>query len=181
MIPRILNQVDRVAEGPELIALGTAKGPMRLGPLARGRVGRLDDGAGGGAAGADDQAGALVGDLGRGEAGVGDRLLHGDVGIGRAGGEEPRGPPVDQRFPVDGRRGVDLAAEAQLGIVRRRDDAGARLPQRGGDLLGAIADRRDDAHAGDHHSAHEGSFPPFFVRQTRSAALNRPTLRSRAS
>ncbi len=33
--PRILNQVARVAEGPELIALGTAKGPMRLTPRVR--------------------------------------------------------------------------------------------------------------------------------------------------
>src|SRR6478609_2129551 len=30
--PRILNQVASVADGPELIALGTAKGPTRLGP-----------------------------------------------------------------------------------------------------------------------------------------------------
>src|SRR3990167_7614275 len=30
--PLILNQVESVAEGPELMALGTAKGPTRLGP-----------------------------------------------------------------------------------------------------------------------------------------------------
>src|SRR5689334_6912959 len=30
--PLILNQVDSTAEGPELIALGTANGPTRLGP-----------------------------------------------------------------------------------------------------------------------------------------------------
>ena len=30
--PLILNQVARVAEAPELIALGTANGPTRLGP-----------------------------------------------------------------------------------------------------------------------------------------------------
>ena len=35
LIPLILNQVDSTAEGPELIALGTAKGPMRLGPFSR--------------------------------------------------------------------------------------------------------------------------------------------------
>src|SRR5271168_2346013 len=35
LIPLILNQVDSVADGPELIALGTANGPMRLTPLAR--------------------------------------------------------------------------------------------------------------------------------------------------
>src|SRR3954466_12652307 len=33
--PLILNQVASVAEGPELIALGTANGPTRLGPLVR--------------------------------------------------------------------------------------------------------------------------------------------------
>src|SRR6478735_1619195 len=30
--PRILNQVASVADGPELIAFGTANGPTRLGP-----------------------------------------------------------------------------------------------------------------------------------------------------
>src|SRR5689334_4621532 len=30
--PLILNQVDSTAEGPELIAFGTANGPTRLGP-----------------------------------------------------------------------------------------------------------------------------------------------------
>src|SRR3990167_3677692 len=30
--PLILNQVESVAEAPELMALGTAKGPTRLGP-----------------------------------------------------------------------------------------------------------------------------------------------------
>src|SRR5580658_8721487 len=33
LTPRILNQVESVAEGPELIALGTANGPMRLTPF----------------------------------------------------------------------------------------------------------------------------------------------------
>src|SRR5579859_4859272 len=33
--PLILNQVASTAEGPELIALGTANGPTRLGPLVR--------------------------------------------------------------------------------------------------------------------------------------------------
>ena len=35
MIPLILNQVARTAEGPEHMALGTAKGPIRLGPFSR--------------------------------------------------------------------------------------------------------------------------------------------------
>ena len=30
-----MNQVDSAAEGPELIALGTANGPTRLGPFSR--------------------------------------------------------------------------------------------------------------------------------------------------
>ena len=33
--PLILNQVASTAEGPEHIALGTAKGPTRLGPFSR--------------------------------------------------------------------------------------------------------------------------------------------------
>src|SRR3989344_3849324 len=33
--PRILNQVASVAEAPELMALGTAKGPIRFGPRVR--------------------------------------------------------------------------------------------------------------------------------------------------
>ena len=35
LIPLILNQVESVADGPELIAFGTANGPIRLTPLAR--------------------------------------------------------------------------------------------------------------------------------------------------
>ncbi len=35
LIPRILNQVDSTADGPELMALGTANGPIRLGPFSR--------------------------------------------------------------------------------------------------------------------------------------------------
>ncbi len=35
LIPLILNQVDSTAEGPEHIALGTANGPIRLGPFSR--------------------------------------------------------------------------------------------------------------------------------------------------
>jgi hypothetical protein len=30
-----LNQVESTAEGPELMALGTANGPIRLGPFSR--------------------------------------------------------------------------------------------------------------------------------------------------
>ena len=33
--PFILNQVDSVADAPELMAFGTAKGPTRLGPRSR--------------------------------------------------------------------------------------------------------------------------------------------------
>ena len=34
MMPRILNQVARTADAPELIALGTANGPTRFGPFS---------------------------------------------------------------------------------------------------------------------------------------------------
>src|SRR5438309_2331606 len=35
LTPLILNQVESVADGPELIAFGTANGPIRLTPLLR--------------------------------------------------------------------------------------------------------------------------------------------------
>ena len=55
---------------------------------------------------------------------------------------------------VDLRPAVHLAAEAVLGVLRREADARAAGLQRRRDLLGVVADRGDDAEAGDHDAAH---------------------------
>ena len=114
--------------------------PADLRATGARRLGRLDDHLGGRAARADDQAGLLVAHLVGREAGVGDRLLHGDVAEGRALGQEPRGAAVDHRLPVDVRLAVHLAAEAELGIFRRGRDAGPGLAQGGQDFVGVVAD-----------------------------------------
>ena len=115
--------------------------------------------------------------------GVGDRLLHGDVGVGQAVGEEPGGAAIDHGLPIDVRRGVDLAAEAEVRILWGRDDPGTGLAQGGEHLIGVVADRGDHAHAGDGHSTHLDSLSLAApgALQTRSAALNSPTFKSRAS
>ena len=58
---------------------GTSKGPTFLGSFSRVTSAARDDGARRGAAGAHDDAGALVDDVACLEAGVADRLVHGDV------------------------------------------------------------------------------------------------------
>src|SRR3546814_15676363 len=64
-------------------------------------VGRGDQVAGRGAAGADDQPGALVDDVAAFQAAVGDRLFHGEIGIGGAIAHEALLAPVDGGFEVD--------------------------------------------------------------------------------
>ena len=141
MTPLILNQVASVAEAVEDIAFGTANGPTRFGPLAAGGVGGLDDGAGRGAARAHDDAGALVGDFAFLEAGVADRLLHGDMVPGGAAAEEAHGAAVDRFARIERRRAVHLAAEAELGVLVGAHDAGLGLAQARQHFLGVVADR----------------------------------------
>ena len=125
-----------------------------LRPFGAGDVGGLDDGARRRPARAHDDAGALVGDFGGFEAGIADRLLHGDVVPGGAAAEKAHGAAIDRFARVERRRAVHLGAEAKLGIFVGAHDAGPRFAQRGQDFLGVVADGRDNAHSGDDHPPH---------------------------
>ena len=82
----------------------------------------------------------VVGDFAGFEAGVADRLLHGDMVPGRAAAEEAHGAPVDGVAGFERRRAVHLAAKAELGIFVGAGDAGLRLAQARQNFLGVVAD-----------------------------------------
>ena len=109
---------------------GERADPLRA--FFAGDVGGGDDGAGRGAAGAHDQAGAFVLDLAVLEAGIRDRLLHGDIVPGGTVAHEAADPAVDGAVEVEMRFAMDLAAEAELGIIIGLDDSRLCFPQRGG-------------------------------------------------
>ena len=75
------------------------------------------------------------------EAGVADRLLHGDVVPGRAAAEEAHGAAIDRLFRIEGGRAVHLAAKAELGIFVGAGNAGPGLAQARQNFLGVVADR----------------------------------------
>ena len=96
MTPLILNQVASVAEAVDDIALGTAKGPTRFGLLLRvmsaaSTMARVD--------GPPEPMMMPVRSCEISlvlEAGIADRLLHGDVVPGRAAAEETHGAAIDR-------------------------------------------------------------------------------------
>ena len=98
--------------------------------MARGR----------GPARAHDDAGALVGNVFVLDAGIADRLLHGDVVPGRAAAEEAHGAAVDRVRPDRASAALHLAAEAELGEFLGAADAGFGLAQAGEDFLRVVAD-----------------------------------------
>ena len=116
------GRADRVAEALDLVGGGKvgrdrARHGARhleradpLGPLLLGGDRGLHDGAGGRSAGARDHAGTVVTDFGIGKTGVLDRLLHGEVGVGRAVAHEAHKAPVDQLFRIELQGAGDLAA-----------------------------------------------------------------------
>ena len=168
---------------PRAHRLGHRERTDALGTLGARRFCRLDYGSGGGAAGADDQAGLVVRQFGGRKPGVGDGLLHGDMGVAQAWAEEAGRAAVHQRLPapaLDLRRRVHLAAEAEFGVLRRGHHARARLAQRGGHLRGGRADGGDDPDPGDRDAPHGQPSPCLCSPQTRSLASNRPTRRSLA-
>src|SRR6185503_11503395 len=130
------------------------EGPDLLGVLFAGDIGGADDGARRRPAGAHDDAGALVDDLAGLEPCVADGLVHGNVVPADARFHEAPRLAWDHALPLQLRLAVHLATEAQLGVSLGADDAGLALPQRGKDLLGAVSDRGNDAHAGDYHASH---------------------------
>ena len=106
------------------------------------------------AAGTGDQTGALVADVGLVQAGVGDRLLHGHVGVGRRVAHEAPGLAVDMLFQVDIRRPCDLAAHAHFLIGFLEADAREAVPQRLGNLVRLVAEAGHDSQAGNHDATH---------------------------
>jgi hypothetical protein len=105
------------------MARGTWKGPTRLGPFSLAVIGGLHDGAGGRSARAGDDAGALVADFGVAEARVGNGFLHGEVGVGRTIAHEAHQAAIDQFLGIELQRTGDLAAEADLLVLRHELDA----------------------------------------------------------
>jgi hypothetical protein len=92
-------------------------------------------------------------------AGVGDGLVHGHMVPGRAAAVEAHGAAVDHFLGAQGRRPVDLAAEAEAGVVLGPAHARLRLAQRRHNFLRVVADGRDDAHPGDDDAPH-GKYAP---------------------
>jgi hypothetical protein len=95
LTPLILNQVASVAEAVDDIAFGTANGPTRLGPFSRAvsaasTMVRVD-----GPPEPMMMPVRSLDDVAFLEAGVADRLIHGDVVPGRAAAVEAHGAAVD--------------------------------------------------------------------------------------
>lgn len=187
--PANLEPGGQGRRGARAHGLGHGERADALGTLLAGDLRGVDDGLGRGPAGTDDQARAVVGDLALLQAGVGDRLFHRHMGPAGAFGEEAGGAAVDQRFPVTVGRGLDLRAEAQIGVGLGELHARFRFPQGGDDLVGAGSDRGHDTDAGNHDATHSNSFlPPSAERRGPSYArfapgyfAYRPTRRSLAS
>ncbi|MOA06412.1 hypothetical protein D3C78_1260440 [compost metagenome] len=112
---------------------------------------------GGSATGAGDQADAGVGDLFLAQAGILDRLLHGQVGEGGGVTHEAVDLAVDQRFEVEVDGAGNLAAQPHVGIGLIEADTWAAGAQAGGNGLFVIAQAGHDAHPGDHDAAHAGN------------------------
>jgi hypothetical protein len=96
------------------IVFGTANGPTRLGPF--------------------------VGDVGRLESGIANRLLHCHVIPRRAFREETHGAPVDYFGGIERRCTADLRAKAHFGIFFDTLDARPRLIQACKHFLGVVSD-----------------------------------------
>ena len=128
-----------------------------LRPLLAGDGGGFDDGPSRGTARAHDDAGAVVGDLPLLEAGIADRLIHGDVVPGGAAAVETHGAAIDDALGIDRRGTGYLAAEAVRGLRLGASDPGTGLAQGVQNLPGIVADGRDDAHPADDDTPHDGS------------------------
>ena len=134
--------------------MGTAKGPTCFGPLVRvmsaaSTMARVD--------GPPEPMMMPVRSLETSSGArpaVDDRLIHRDVIPGGAAAVKAHRATVDDLFRFESRRALHLAAEAELGVFFGARDAGARLAQARQHLLSIVADRGDDAHAGDDDASH---------------------------
>ncbi|MNX98525.1 hypothetical protein D3C86_1309390 [compost metagenome] len=106
------------------------------------------------ATGTGDQAGTRVGHLLFGQAGVGDGVFHGQVGISCRVADEAIDLAIDQFFKVEVNGAGNLATQTHFGIFRVEPDARAACTQVSGDGLFVIAQARNDAQTSDNDAAH---------------------------
>ena len=97
--------------------LGDAVGADAANALRAQDVGRLDLAEGGAAAGAGDDAGALVGHLAFLEPGVRDGVAHREVGVGGRLAHEAQLLSIDRFLQIDRGGGGDVAAHAHLRVL----------------------------------------------------------------
>ena len=109
-------------------------------------------------AGADNDAGADVGDVFGQQARLLNRFFHGDVAVGGGIAHEAQDFAVDVRFGVDVDAAFYLGAQAHFGVHGAVFDAGLELLQRGQYFFAVVADTGDDAHAGDDDAFHVWGF-----------------------
>jgi len=88
------------------------------------------------------------------QAGVGDCVFHGQVGVGGSVAHEAIDLAIDQFFEgqVDG--AGNLATQTHFGIFRVEADARATCTQVSGDGLFVIAQARNNAQTSDNDAAH---------------------------
>ena len=146
------GEIGRTGRGHRL---GHGEGPDALWARGARRIGGGDDRFGRGAARADDQAGARIGDVFFFEPGIQDRLVHRHPAIAGAVALKAPGPAVDDGVEIDLQAAMNLAAEIHPCVVVGRDDAGLGFAQRGDDFLAVVADGRNDAHPGYDDAAHD--------------------------
>ena len=82
------------------------------------------------AAGAHNDADAIIGNLVRLQTGIGLRLFHRDVAVGGSLAHETQELAVDPRLQIDINARADLGAHAHFGVFGIEFDAAAALPQR---------------------------------------------------
>src|SRR3546814_1415355 len=98
------------------------------------------------AAGTGDQAGARAAQQVVRDARIGDRVAHRHIGVRRRVAHEALELAVYLLAQVDLRLARDLAAQAQLGVLGDKADAGLPRAQRGLDAGMVVAQARHDAH-----------------------------------
>ena len=142
---------------------GTAHGPRHhirsdaADALAAQDIGGVDQIAGGGAAGADDQTSAGVGHLFGRQGAVRDRFGHGHIGEGRGVPHEPHHLAVDEFGGIHADGAVDVAAQAQFGIFGAGFDPRPALAQGVNDFVDVVADAGYGAEACDDNAFHNNS------------------------
>ena len=135
-------------------AAGDHVGSDPLGAFFPRRVRGPDQVRGRCPAGADDNARALVRDIGLFQPRISDRLFHGQIVEGRAVAHKAQRLAVDMFGQIDFQRTRHLAAELIFRIFRRRHNTGAAGVQRRRYFFLVITNRGDDPQSGDNDPTH---------------------------